>query len=230
MGIPTEAMIKTKLQSVLKNLAAILILFIVVTFVVFLFRHLRPTGGMLYAGDFRNGFELYVEEACTFSSVGENQPKRESPHSMWRVSDEKLKETVYDICRKIETYCEYDDAIHSFFGNPDWEYYPRIYLITDSVCYRIEIVNWNNYPNGTVPDLEKMYGKPLLRVYRIDLSLKPESDSLYDFVKNYFGPDTMNRENKWGWYSTLSQKGQDQLLKLVQSVGAGNAENIFLFE
>ena len=221
-------------KTIIKILAAALILAAAVFLVVFLRRQLWPTGGMLFAPDFKNGFDLYVEEVYSVSVSGTDRPAiQNEPHSLWQVSDPQVKETVYELCRQIRKYRQFDREKDIFYGAAGRTLYPGIYLLTENYGYRIEIVNWENYSGeewARLPIRKEMFGEPLLIVFRIDLSQLSGSDSLYSSLKNYFASDSLNDEYGIGWYSTLSRESLDRLLELVRKVGADNAKSVFLFE
>ncbi|MBO4872918.1 MAG: hypothetical protein J5496_05850 [Lachnospiraceae bacterium] len=223
-----------KSKLVIWMITGVLFLSAAVFLAVFLRRQLWPTGGMLFAADFKNGFDLYVEEAYSVSVSETDRPAiQNEPHSLWQVSDPQIKETVYELCRQIRKYRQFDREKDIFYGAADRTLYPGIYFITEDYCYRIEIINWENYSGeewAGLPIRKEMFGEPLLMVFRIDLSQMSGSDSLYSFVKNYFASDSLNSKQGIGWYSTLSRKSLKRLLGLIQKVGADNAENVFLFE
>ena len=222
------------LKKMIKALAAVLILAAAVFLAVFLRRQLWPTGGMLFAKDFKNGFDLCVEEAYSVSILKTDRlTVQNEPHSLWQVTDAQMKESVYDLCRQIRKYRQFDREKDVFYGVAERTLYPAIYLLTEDYCYRIEIVNWENYSGeewARLPIRKEMFGEPLLIVFRIDLSQLSETDSLYSSLKNYFASDSLNNEQGIGWYSTIARESLERLLALLRKVGADNAKSVFLFE
>jgi hypothetical protein len=106
-------------------------------------------------------------------------------------------------------------------------YLPQIYLVTDAVCYRILIINWDNhtgYEWSEFPIRTERFREPTLQVSRLDLSQKPADETPIGYARGYTGPDSMNSGSGAGWFSTLSQDSLNRLLFLLGSVGADNAE------
>ena len=187
-------------------------------------------GGEIFAPDFKNGVALYVEEGYTVTFTSHLGPFVIDPHSFWLVTDENLCSEILRLCGKIEHYREYNivyDLMLGGGGETKNEFFPSIFLLTDTIAYKIELLNWENYPAPPftyMPLRQELLGEPVVNFYRIDLSLKPEDISLYTYVREYFDPDTLNGEYGWGWYSTMSRQDMDALLRLLESVGAENAE------
>lgn len=189
----------------------------------------QPTGGELFAPDFKDGFVLYIEEGYSLSVSGSGT-QTEVPHSVWQISDESLKSKILDLCSNIESYRQFQAISDIVYGSGDVAYYPRIYLCAHSFCYRIEVLNWENFSGSTwvgYPIREEMFGEPVLHIYRIDLSLMTGSENPFVFSKDYFQPDSVNSEGGRGWYSIMSQESMNQLLNLIRSIGAENAERAF---
>ena len=185
----------------------------------------EPVGGELFTPDLENGVNIYIEEGY-FASV-------EEAHSVWSVSNEALREELLRLCGEIKQHRQFEKAGDIMLGAAeDFEYYPCIYLVTDAVCYRIEILNWENYSGNAwsgLPIRQELFGKPVLRMFRIDLSSASEDEPPYRFAKDFFGADTLNSKGGAGWYSTLPQESMDRLMELLRSIGTENAEEIESF-
>jgi hypothetical protein len=190
----------------------------------------KPVGGELYHADFKNGFDLYIEDSYAVLINSDGWPM-DTPHSIWRVTDEYLKDDILRLCKEIESYRELKKISDIMLGGTARRRcFSRIYLDTGSYCYRIEILNWKNYSGNSwrfFPIRQELYGEPVLYVKRIDLSLKPEAEATYSFAKNYGRSDSINSEAGSGWYSTISQESLDELLALARSVGDANAEIVW---
>lgn len=192
----------------------------------------EPVGGELFTPDLENGVSIYVEEGyfaeeSYFASV-------EEAHSVWSLSDEALREEILHLCGEIKQHRQFEKAGDLMLGSAEgFTYYPCVYLVTDAVCYRIEALNWENYSGDAWSDFpirQELFGKPVLRVFRIDLSSAPEDEPPYRFAKDFFGADTLNSTGGAGWYSTLPQRHMDRLLELLRSVGAESAERVWPLE
>ena len=187
-----------------------------------------PTGGELFAPDFANGVELYVEEAYTLSYSREEDKYTETPHAVWRVTNGGVKTNIRSLCGELRQYRQQERISDFMLGTTErYEYLPRCYLVTDAVCYRIQIVNWDNhtgYEWSEFPIRTERFREPTLEVSRLDLSQKPADETPVGYARGYFGPDSLNGEGGAGWYSTLSQDSLDRLLHLLGSVGAENAK------
>ena len=197
---------------------------------VVLFLRSRPVGGEVFAPDLKHGVSVYVEEGYTFF-LNDEGIFEETPHSIWLVSDETLQEEILELCGKIRHFREFNSLYDVVLGTPpSMTYFPQICLITDSCCYRIRLLNWDNYASPAWSALrirQEAYGKPVAFVYRIDLSLKPEGEAAYTFVSGYSGRDTLNSRDGEGWYSAVETwADMDALLALLESVGPENAEEI----
>lgn len=190
----------------------------------------KPEGGELYDADFKNGFDLYIEESYS-QLIDSSGGPMETPHSIWLVSDVHLKSEILRLCREIEHYRELEVVNDIMLaGTPRLEYFPRIYLDTGSFCYSIEILNWNNYSGSAwayFPIRQELFNEPVLHVCRLDLLLKPESEASYYFTKRFSGPDSINSIDGHGWYSTISKEHLDELLTLASSTSVVNAEIVW---
>ena len=209
-------------------LAMLLVLLGLVLPVVFR-RQPGPVGGKLFAPDFENGVELYVEDgySCYENSYG---VFTETPHSLWRISDQSLKEELLKLCGQIEPYRQMEKSSDIMLGGSHlYVYLPRIYLVGERVCYSIEILNWENYAGeewAYFPIREECFNEPVLHIYRIDLSLKPENEAAYSFARDYFGADSVNTEGGAGWYSVMPRQALNELLNLIDCIDAACAEEI----
>lgn len=201
----------------------LLVVMLVMVLLLVVAQTLRPKliGGELYPPDFTNGFNLYIEESYVLQFSFSQSLFTETPHSVWLVSDEVLKSSVFEFCREIKVYRELDVVEDIMLGTPsEISYFPRIYFDTGLYCYIIEILNWDNYASDSwawYPIRVEHFNKPVVYLQRIDLSHQLESESSYVYGKNYIGPDSVNSDG-WGWYSTISQKHLDELLFLIRSV------------
>ena len=203
----------------------IYIIFAIVLFVIIPLLRPRLIGGELFEADFKNGYNLYIEES--YIQLLRQGIFEETSHSIWMITDEYLKHEVFELCKEIENYRELEVVYDIMFGTPSkLDYYPRIYLDTGSFCYSIEVVNWYNFagdPWAWYPIRNECLNEPVLTIRRIDLSEKTETKDSYLFARTYFGPDSVNRYGGSGWYSTLSQKNLENLLSLSSSVSIENA-------
>jgi hypothetical protein len=189
----------------------------------------KLVGGELYSADFKNGFNLYIEESY-FQQNDSAGGYSETPHSVWLVSDALLKANILKLCKEISIYRQLERSSDIMLGDAlNIEHYSRLYLDTGSYCYRIDILNWKNYSGGAwvqYPIRIERFNEPTLHILRLDLSLSESEDS-YSFAKGYFGPDSVNSDGGFGWYSTISQKHLDELLLLTTDVCAINAEIVW---
>ncbi len=190
-----------------------------------------PKGGELFTPDFAGGAELYVEEGCELSFSRAENPAgafTETPHAVWRVTNGDLKTDIRSLCGELRQHREQEKIRDFMLGTPErYVYLPRIYLVTDAVCYKIQIVNWDNHTGNEwseFPIRTERFREPTLQVSRLDLSQKPEGETPVGYARNYVGPDSLNGEGGAGWYSTLSQDSLNMLLHLLGSIGADNAE------
>lgn len=176
-------------------------------------------GGEISSSDFEDGVEVYIEEGYAIT---------EAPHSIWLVSDEDIAEEILSFCGSVKQYRQVEKSSDIMYGEAgDFEYLPRIYLVTDEICYSVEILNWENYSGdewSQFPIRQERSGEPTMHVFRLDLSLMPENKTPYSFAKESFASDTMNSESGVGWFSTMSQESMDELLNLLRSIGTENAE------
>ncbi len=175
------------------------------------------SGGTVLPLDFLGGYSVYVESG--YSSPTETQPP------IWMVSDENVKKDIFRLCKKIEPYRKFIRVSDLMLGvSNDMGNFPIVYLLTDAVIYRIEIMDWENYASdywNRLPIWQEKFGEPVLHLYRIDRSSVPEGDSLFDESTFWWG--SLEDDGSAGWYSTLTQKELDALLALLQSVGPDNA-------
>jgi uncharacterized protein YcfL len=189
----------------------------------------EPVGGEIFTPDFTAGVKIYIEETYSKSMDGHDMLV-ETPHSVWLVSDEGIIEEILSLCGEITQYRQFEIVSDIMYGNTTvYEYLPRIYLVTDTVCYSIEILNWENYSGDEWsywPIRQELFGEPVLHVFRIDLSLMPESETAYSFVRNFFTRDSVNSEGGAGWYSTMPQQSMNELINLLGNIGADNSEEI----
>ena len=190
-----------------------------------------PTGGEICLSDFENGVEIYIEEG--YSSVFHGFTEVPEPHSIWLTADGEFREEILHLCREIRQYRQIEKSSDILLGMPDgpdgFRYLPRVYLVTEAICYRMEVLNWENYTGSAwsrLPIRQERFGEPTICVSRIDLSLMPEDKTPYGFAKEYFGPDTMNSESGAGWYAVMPQESLDALLCLLLRTGTENAEKI----
>lgn len=128
----------------------------------------KPEGGELFSADFKNGFDLYIEDSYALLINSDGWPF-DSPHSIRRVADERLKSEILKLCKEIASYRELDRSKDIMLGAARLRYHPRIYLDTGSYCYRIEIFNWDNYSGkawADYPVRQERFGEPVLHVKR----------------------------------------------------------------
>lgn len=145
-------------------------------------------------------------------------------------SDEGIIEKILSLCGEITQYRQFEKVNDIMLGSSGgYEYLPRIYLVTDTVCYSIEILNWENYSGDEwsgLPIRQELFGEPVLHIFRIDLSSMPESETPYSFARKFFGTDSVNSEGGAGWYSTIPQQSLDELVNLLGNIGTDNSEEI----
>ena len=182
------------------------------------------SGGTVFPLDFLGGYSVYVESG--YSSPTETQPP------IWMVSDDDVKKDIFRLCKKIEQYRECIPYYDVMLGaSQEFEYFPRLYLLTDSYLYRIDILNWDNYTSDSwrgFPIRQEKFGEPVLHLWRVNRADIPEGESL--FASSNFRSDSLNGYGGDGWYSTLTQKELDALLALLQSVGPDNAVVVERYE
>jgi hypothetical protein len=214
-----------------RNLIIILSLLLVISVsVIILAVCPKPVGGELFNADFKNGFDLYIEDSYDLRINSAGWPI-EIPHSIWRVSDEQLKGEILRACKELKSYRELEAAKDIMLGGKaSLRLFPRIYLDTGSFCYRIELLNWTDYYDSSwryYPIRQELYGEFVLHVKRLDLSLKPESEASYSYAKTHHGPDSLNNEDGFGWYSTISEENYVELFALAFDISAANAEIVW---
>ena len=184
-------------------------------------------GGELHAPDFENGYSLYVRESHDLL-FSRDEGFRVTPHTIWMITDENTKDTIYELCGDLISYREFFPERDVMAGTPEkFAYLPQIYFVTESYGYYIGIINWESYAGpgwNYLPIKNEIFGIPALRVWRADLSLKPDDEDLLDFLDTYHGADSVNREGSGGWYSTMPQAGFDALLSLLSGVDSTIAE------
>ena len=215
-----------------KKLTYIRIIFvfslILIIALLFVFLQPKPTGGEIYAPDFKDGFSLYVEEEHSiYFSL--HSPFIETPHTLWLVTDESVKTAVYNLCSNLERYREFLVGSDVMLGMPSVrDYLPKIFFETPLYGYTIEVINWRNYGDSTwdsMPIKVEMFDEPVLYVKRYDFSMRQKNEDTLGFFERYYGADSLNTEYEGlGWYSTLSQEQLDELLYLLSAIGTENAE------
>ena len=225
---------KSKLKFILGVCLKAFILLLGVTIIGFSIPYLAHTGsgGELKSRDFRGGFDLYVEESrVTWFPLDLYE---EAPHSSWRVTDEGVKDEIYELCAKIDFFRERSPVYDILLGSGDYkmEHLPVIYFDVGGYGYCIYIINWDNYAgsqwNGW-PILRERYGAPTFEIYRYSLENRAEGEDFFSFMNAQGGRDSQNREGGSGWYSTSSQERLDGLLDLLYSIGEGNAEHCITY-
>lgn len=210
----------------------ILLLFGVVMLIVLYWKP-KPVGGEIFPPDLEDGVKIYVEEGYSLINTdGAYTAPTESPHSIWLVSDENLNKEILKHCGEIKKYRQIEPVRDTMLGSADvYRAFPRIFLVADAFCYKIEILNWENFSGDAwsgFPIRRERFGKPTLRIFRIDLSSMPEGETPYDFAREYCGADSVNSEGGHGWYSMVSQQTMDELLSLLGGINTENAEEVEL--
>lgn len=183
-------------------------------------------GGELFAPDLENGVCVYVEEGYTKEAVAAGAYTG-PPHSLWKITDEDMIQEIMGLCGKIRQYRQFEKASDIMLGPFEYVYLPQLYLITDEICYKIEILNWDFLMGHAWSGLrirQELPGEPVMHVYRIDLSSYQDDKAPYIFAREYDFSDSVNSESGLGWYSTLSPENMDRLLALLQNIGNENAE------
>jgi hypothetical protein len=184
----------------------------------------KPIGGKLYAPDFESGFRLYVEEEhCIY-----NNPYRPEPHSIWTVDDESVKDAVYRLCGDMKSLGTWDPG-HTLAGTPSFFWVlPQIYFVTESYGYKLGIFDWRNYRTHVTTTwhyYNEILALPMLSVYRIDLTQKADDEDTLDYIRGFYLPDSLNRnETRRGWISTMPRESFDELLNLLNSIDDTVAE------
>jgi hypothetical protein len=221
-----EYILRNKVKLLIITLSLLLI---ICALAIWLIPNPTLIGGELYALDFKNGFDLYIEEGYSMKRKSNFCEYEIEPHSVWFATDENVKDSVYRICAEIEQYREYDPASDLMLGSPPFiQNLPRILLDTHSVGYMIQILNWDNYSGDAwagFPIKNELYGNPVLLVSRCDLSSKADDESFLRFMDTNGEHYWSNTE--WGfgwWYSIISQERLDDLLVLLNSIDSNNAE------
>ena len=138
-----EYILRNKVELLIITLSLLLI---ICALAIWLIPNPTLIGGELYALDFKNGFDLYIEEGYSMKLKSNFYEYEIEPHSVWFATDENVKDSVYRICAEIEQYREYDPASDLMLGSPPFiQNLLRILLDTHSVGYMIQILNWDNY-------------------------------------------------------------------------------------
>ncbi len=186
------------------------------------------TGGELYAPDFDDGYEVYVEERFT--------RWEDATHTLWRAEDDSYKEELYQLCTQLQCYrergCDSDGNrtgdSQSLVGTFD-EMLPSIYFVTEKYGYAVIPLNWSDKTLRTLDGLllEELGEQPCFVVHRVDLDEKPSSLSALDYTRFFpyndmYERDSLNGENGYGWISLLSPENYEEWLDLLDSAGSGN--------
>ncbi|MCL2126030.1 MAG: hypothetical protein FWH33_08615 [Oscillospiraceae bacterium] len=181
----------------------------------------RLKGGELFEPDFDNGFDLYIEERYTQYLV--NNIYEIDPHSLWLITNDDYKNSIYSICKTAVNYREFYLIHDVVFGTPYvFTYLPQIYFDTGTYVYRIQIVNWDNYVGSSWDSYSiknEMADSPLLLIWRFDVSSMPADVFVYDYVRAESGRDSLNSEGGGGWYSTIPREKIDELHDLLAGIG-----------
>ncbi len=181
------------------------------------------TGGELYAPDFDNGFEVYVEEGYL--------PEEGTTHILWRAEDDFYKKELYQVGAQLQCYRERSP------NNYDWqtlfggtaEILPSVYFITEKYGYAVIPLNWDDSHLRMLDGIlmEELEEQPCFVVYRVDLSEKPSSLSALEYTRFYphnhsYVPDSLNGEDGIGWISLLPPENYEEWNALLDSAGSGN--------
>ena len=182
------------------------------------------SGGTVLPLDFLGGYSVYVKSDGSGTS--------DTQSTMWMVSDDDVKKDIFRLCKKVEQYRKFIRVSDLMLGvSNDMGNFPIVYLLTDAVIYRIEIMDWENYASdywNRLPIWQEKFGEPVLHLYRIDRSSIPEGESLFDWSTFWWG--SLEDDGSAGGYSTLTREELDALLALLQSVGPDNAVLVEQFE
>jgi hypothetical protein len=190
-------------------------------------RQQKLVGGELYAPDFKDGFRLYVTE----SYIVNHNPHSTTPHSTWTVTDEELKNAVYRLCRDIKSHI-INDPGRLPAGVPSFlRVSPQIIFITESYGYKIQSIDWQNFLQRDADSLGlgELFGKPVLYIFRIDLTKKPaDIENALGYIRSYTLPDSVNNSltNGYGngWISTMPRGSFDELLSVLNTIDNSVAE------
>lgn len=192
----------------------------------------RPRGGELFMPDLEAGVEAYVREG--YVSFVDYQNPYVEPHGIWMVSDKDVRDEIISLCKEIKQHRQFFGATDTMLGaHGEFEEFPSIFLVAKDVCYRIKILNWENYAEDAWEDLpirQERFGKATLYIYRIDLSSMPTDITPYIYAKEFQGADSVNDEQGRGWYSTMPQESMESLLEVLRSIGASNAQMVEIIE
>ncbi len=177
------------------------------------------TGGELYAPDFEDGYEIYVEESYT---LGE-----EATHTLWRVTDDILKEEIYSMGSQIQCYRE-RSGDSMMYGTG--EILPCVYFVTENYGYSICPMNWSEKTLATTQHIirEELDDGPCFLVYRVALEDKPSSLSSLEYTRLCYmtesdsAQDSLNGDSGYGWFSVLPQDEYDEWIQLLESAGSNN--------
>ena len=193
------------------------------------FLKIRPIGGEVFTPDLRNGVKVYVLDGYTDTWTLPDI-YTETPHFEWLVTDETLSGQIQKICSYVRSYKEGSPYDVLYGRNAVLEYYPQVCLAAGNIYYFVHIINWEWY-DGKVPAnsiYAEMSGQPLLHVFRYETAERPEENTLFEA---FHGKDSLNTDDfARGWYSVLPQKQLDNLMELLNSVGAENAREVAFFK
>jgi len=207
----------------------ILLLVLIGAIIIILAVSPKPVGGELYRADFADGFLLYVEES--YIQRFTDGVFTQTPHSIWLVTEERLRNEIFRLCINIKQYRELDCVNDTMLGAPlRLEFFPVIFFETDSFIYRISAINWGNFTSSAYayyPIRNELFGGPVFQVSRLDLSQFPATADPYSYSRDYSRSDSLNSERGVGWYSTISREHFDKLLLLVQNISYENAEIVW---
>lgn len=178
-----------------------------------------PVGGTICEGDLKSNYDLYVAEECSGDTYDQ---------AIWHVTDNDVKQDIYELCLDITQYREVVAVWDIMLGGEaNTIQLPRIFFVGKSIGYKVYILNWENYSGeewASFPIKNEAFGEPIIWLWRIDLKECPEGISKLDYVKSYGRRDSLNNEGGLGWYSTMPLSEFEALLVLLGQVDGRCAE------
>ncbi|MGM9522478.1 MAG: hypothetical protein ACI3VB_08375 [Oscillospiraceae bacterium] len=187
----------------------------------------KLVGGELYTGDFKDGFTIYFEEAHDGGNSSQDGLYEEL-HVVWRAVDQSTADDVYQLCRSIQSYRKYDSGIDLLIGGATadftFHHLPTIYISAGDAGYRIELINRQELEQEGWPyQIFTEIDGPVIRFYRIDMTLKPEDVSELEFLMTAYDMFIDDgAEISEGWYSTMTQDSYDELLNMLPIIQPGD--------
>ena len=195
-------------------------IFIIVAISALLFMGCFSHPGEIQVKDFLfQEYTVYIEEAYGYEPSDTYLfGAKPLPHTLWKVTDKKTRDTVYSYCRQLEAYRPLDPTTDVMLGGDlkGFQKLPAIFICTDTVKYSIFPINWDNYADDEYdnwPIKAERYEQPTVKIIRSEFS-EPNED----------GSISVLSESQW--YSAFSQSTWDKLLEFLYSIDEETAEAI----